>query len=277
MMTTMTALSATSLFFDVIRAPNRTKYRYREKVKNYTVTVESLLYGERQKTVLQSCGCYSHLMPFNCSMAQLCYNVPDPQNKTLVESAVRRVACHDETLPHISRKHFHTLRNQRRCHQDRYTRQVNTVPWPNLKDMRDFLKDYVVPVLKDSVVGGQKRNHFLKQKVTILDSIARNNSNGTYSSTNSVIRRNFLKVHIYPNSNMATLYKEITSYSLHEAFAEIGGIFGLWIGMSFITIFETFELVIIILKYRLCRRTRYPAQFSENEDENFKLNVTETF
>jgi hypothetical protein len=73
----------------------------------------------------------------------------------------------------------------------------------------------------------------------------------------SLIRKNFVRLNVYVQSLVIDEVVQKGSYTFFNLFSDIGGTFGLWIGMSLLTWGEVIELI-LHLGYRwltkLCRR-----------------------
>lgn len=62
-----------------------------------------------------------------------------------------------------------------------------------------------------------------------------------------LIRSNFARINVYPQSLAVTESVEIGTYTVFNLFSSIGGAFGLWVGMSLLTWAEVGDLLIQLL------------------------------
>lgn len=69
----------------------------------------------------------------------------------------------------------------------------------------------------------------------------------TLNSASVTIRHNFIRLNIYLQEASATEHLQMPAYRLVDLFADIGGTFLLWMGVSVLTIVELFELIMALL------------------------------
>ncbi|PAA88193.1 hypothetical protein BOX15_Mlig007222g2 [Macrostomum lignano] len=76
--------------------------------------------------------------------------------------------------------------------------------------------------------------------------------NDTYcNQVHNIIRQCFLQLRVYPKTLTVRQLFEERSYELVNLFSDLGGIMGLWIGVSMVTLCEFAEIILIILSYNI--------------------------
>ena len=78
-----------------------------------------------------------------------------------------------------------------------------------------------------------------------------------------LIRHNFARVNVYLKGMMVEEYLEKKSYELANLFSDIGGSFGLWIGMSIITWCEVVELLTHVI-YHGSKRLKWKTEQAQS-------------
>uniref|UniRef100_A0A1I8I070 Ig-like domain-containing protein n=1 Tax=Macrostomum lignano TaxID=282301 RepID=A0A1I8I070_9PLAT len=130
------------------------------------------------------------------------------------------------------------------CEQSSYTYSIASVPWPAHTDLEAFIHTFVSPKFHRARYQGQQ----------LLDQIVRfhRHPDGSrdfekgWSVSHRFVRQNFVKLQVFAEESKSTLIHESPSYSFVEVLSELGGIGGLWVGMSLVTFVELFEFLAIL-------------------------------
>ena len=116
----------------------------------------------------------------------------------------------------------------------------------------------VIPGLKDKLIQ-LKQTHTKKTVPPLnpLDHVILGNTTH-WRTAEEVLRKNMIKIRVFPHAVTGNEHREVPSYHFAEALSEIGGIFGLWVGMSLLTFFEFIELFVLMVAASVRTFIKYP-------------------
>ncbi|PAA93608.1 hypothetical protein BOX15_Mlig013723g1, partial [Macrostomum lignano] len=257
-----------------------------QKRRDFTESVEDVLNDRIQDLIYQRCGCYSHRMPFRVGKSLLCYYAPLQYRKQPSSELLTQIYCHDywhqkfigiSELDDVS-----TV--VRPCHETYREVRYKSTRWPTDEDLVSVTILYFLHRLANGtelsgpndphdhrifnfsdaeVVAAATKNGTIKlssrENVAIrslllprcagIHEFHEGNIAETAACLNKdIVRRNLLRINVRLASPAATVYNESYSYTGIEFLSEIGGVLGLWFGVSLLTIFEFFELIYVIMR-----------------------------
>ena len=195
----------------------------------YTYTMTDCLLVCQQLYVIDTCGCISSLLPLSDSASSLPYcgrwHVRQLQH---LADFLHRVTCEREAMVNF------TSYKQRcgcvaACESQEYTSRLSYSHWPIHTSQQDFYQQYVL----------DNPAHPSLKAYTNLWPL---NMSGILQ--NDLITKNFARVNIYIQDPTVEVHSQMASYELPNLASDIGGTFGLWIGMSLITWCEVLELLV---------------------------------
>lgn len=182
----------------------------------------------QQRMVMAGCGCISAELPhIKPQTLPYCgwFNESDPGD------IFNKTAC--EYQKQVEFLSSEKLRANCACHAPcfayEYDTQVSYSYWPIDLSQETFFNLHVAN--KDNRDSLKAWNNLKSFDVSSL--IQR-----------SLIRKNFIRLNIYIQSLVIREYMQQGSYTFYNLFSDIGGTFGLWIGMSLLTWGEVLEFII---------------------------------
>ncbi|PAA71250.1 hypothetical protein BOX15_Mlig030741g1 [Macrostomum lignano] len=232
--------------------PNFKKFK-RDRLDYVVTRVQDLFWS--------SCSCYTHVVPFSHFNSKLCYFCRNGRDPVEIRRTLERVHCHDRVYQNQLKKniltYFSDSQRFQPCTGDEYDVKMGSSAWPSQRDIMFLVDQYVIPAFLHESVGNRSYNSILKNTrvYPIRDIIGTTPEQAIGSKTiksfnwtvdEFLIRKSFLKVAIHADSPTGTLNEEVESYSFAEALSEIGGIFGLYAGVSLLTFFEFVELAYLM-------------------------------
>uniref|UniRef100_A0A1I8H7E1 Transmembrane protein n=1 Tax=Macrostomum lignano TaxID=282301 RepID=A0A1I8H7E1_9PLAT len=153
------------------------------------------------------------------------------------------------------------------CQYSEYSSAIALAEWPDrsfssrgslirTKKLGSVLADYTRRVancsppaalitslgISNRSVSGCKEDDYPNYDQTPLE-------NTTCGDLQSFVSNTLVQVRVYPKTLTIRMLLEVRSYELEKLFSDIGGILGLWVGISVITIFELAEIAIITAVY----------------------------
>lgn len=185
-----------------------------------------------QLNVIKNCHCYSLLHGFQMAEA-----FSDVRNNTkylracTVERSSREFICLRDTLMNVSlgiipcKAKFCKYRN---CFHEVFATSQSIATWPSMNTLsafRDIIMRHRIPAIQ----------RFFSKKRTATE-------------YKTFIKNNFVKVRVYFEDLSVINLITMPSYNFNDLLADVGGITGLWLGLSVITIFDTLELIIDVCR-----------------------------
>ena len=195
-----------------------------------------------QAHIVDQCACYSADLPIP-------KDHPDPVpycgyfNESHPVDIFNRTACEaSSSLQFLTSERLRSrCECHAPCHEYEYDTDVSYSYWPVDLSQGSFYNIYVANnPNRDSL----KVWHNLKA------------FNLTQLISHGLIRKNFVRLNVYIKSLVIKEYIQQGSYTFFNLFSDIGGTFGLWIGMSLLTWGEVLELLIkVTLRwcYKFCQ------------------------
>ncbi|KAL3320368.1 hypothetical protein Ciccas_000958 [Cichlidogyrus casuarinus] len=219
--------------------------------KSFNYTLEDCLVREYQEYLLKNCSCVSESFPLPVALENesdnFCHQIDErilisfdkekaesQRFKNFSESTTTKRGCHDDAINFIHQRTAKDklLRCPFPCESKQYTMRITRANWPaNAKQ--------VLSRMKMALNATRTLAAKLEYDTTVLNDIAENVQDFDTSM--------FLKLSIYAQSSMGDVVEEAWVYPARNLFSDLGGILGLWLGVSTITIFEFFELFISLL------------------------------
>lgn len=186
---------------------------------------------------MEKCSCTSeaHLVPWKLRSAPQCHLILKNRDITL-----SRKRCHDLWLQEAQRLKLRD-RCPFRCNQRHYPFTTNVMP--NFYIPPSWVYDYHFKILSKSLMsfGGKSttdNNNSTEQQIkALIDSAVADSQ--TISTTGTVC-----ELQLLPQLNHVQTVQEELAYPETKFLSEIGGILGLWLGFSLITIIEVLELIL---------------------------------
>ena len=124
------------------------------------------------------------------------------------------------------------------CEENSYETDISYSYWPLDFAQTDFYKKYVL-------------NHPNKENLKAFTNLQ--HINITDLIHNGLIRKNFARVNVYLKDLIVEEIIQRRTYELQNLFSDMGGTFGLWIGVSILSWFEIFEFLVKLTGY-WCKR-----------------------
>ena len=210
----------------------------------------------QQRQVIDSCQCMSSLLPIppdddsdniydsGGHQYHFCgfFNQSDPQyffDNLSCEASVMNNFASDDDLQSSCNCHPP-------CEEKSYATDVSYAYWPLDFAQRDFFQKYVI----DHSTINNNNNH-----TKAYSNLAHFNSTQLIQS--GLIRKNFVRLNIYLKDLIVAEIIQKRTYELENLFSDMGGTFGLWIGVSILSWFEIVEFFCKLLASgarRMCRR-----------------------
>ncbi|PAA64984.1 hypothetical protein BOX15_Mlig018669g1 [Macrostomum lignano] len=234
--------------------------------KNYSLTQSLAVIEAKQRMVYETCSCYSHLLPFRHNTSTLCMFAPHGERHEPSRALLDRMNCHDAAYQEAESRTadlMQTMEGYTPCNNWKLHATKTEVSWPRNDELIDFVNYIVLPRFTEPKEYKSSRlNHLLGSSNSSRgQSVLKNLFNATCKpgGLNSSLEdawclskhkliTNVARVWIKPDSPRAAVYMEDYSYDWPEALSEIGGIFGLWMGISLLSVCEFVELVFILFK-----------------------------
>lgn len=216
----------------------------------YFESPDSCLSACEQRYLMERCRCLSssHVLPDEVAdwmregtgQPDFCgtYNDSDPLR------IFNRSACEAESVHGFFDSVYYRdvgCDCRQPCRQLFYVVETSYSYWPLDFCQESFYSDYVL---------GNERF----EDLTAYQNLRKFNVSEMVSR--GLIRSNFARVNIYPQSLAVTESVEIGTYTFFNLFSSIGGAFGLWVGMSLLTWMEVGELLIQLLLIAVKRLRR---------------------
>uniref|UniRef100_A0A1I8HAF4 ARID domain-containing protein n=1 Tax=Macrostomum lignano TaxID=282301 RepID=A0A1I8HAF4_9PLAT len=133
------------------------------------------------------------------------------------------------------------------CQRNSYAYSASAAPWPAYSDLEAFVHTFVMGP-RGSLA--DREFHGIPLLDLILDYTNRTPNGAVdrataWNTSLRFVRENFVKLHVYAEESKGTLIRESPSYSFVEVLSELGGIGGLWAGMSLVTFVEVLEFLLL--------------------------------
>lgn len=189
----------------------------------------------KQEHTVRKCGCYNPSNEMvklpNITQPRNCYNMSLYSPKELADNWVclKGITKEKDTRKDILDRCGRYKRKDP-CEEIVYDVSQDVLPWP--VDMSPSRGDFL-------------------QNLGYLMNAATNGPSETHSGWKQYLRKNCVFLHLEMQSDATPLVAEEYSYSGAQFISDVGGIVGLWLGLSIISAFELVEIV-----YSVCRLIR---------------------
>lgn len=202
----------------------------------------------------QKCRCVPLQFPIPAYLAKDTRRCLDLRRWSF-KDAMKNIRCQiqarmNKTLRYEIKK---TCKVPKRCRRLEYSLQRSSVVWP----ARSLMKKFVSNVINTTCWHRQK-NHSVAAWKNVVDA-----PNATVRST--MVRENVMKVVIHPQSSHSTLIVETEAYPIISLLSDIGGILGLYLGMSVLSLcelLESFSAIFLFVKMTVLNK-RARSQMTE--------------
>lgn len=180
-----------------------------------------------QRQFLRECHCYNPFLPIYRSSQvppKLCTNM----SIFSFDEIRRNVACLDAVLDrHTRTNHFRQMVEEK-CH--RYRRP--------LCNQVGYQLDYSV------IVWSSDLN---ENRLGYMNKFAKRMINAQSNATDGFIRHNLAELKLFRETNRADLLLEEYEYPLSRFMSDIGGIMGMWLGLSVVALYEFGKMCISLM------------------------------
>ena len=140
------------------------------------------------------------------------------------------------------------------CHSTVVKTKVSTLPWLLNRDVgfSNSSNLTVMSILNITVIRTikERNNATNNEELTMLSQLL-DPATGHLSMSN--VKDSLIRVHIYLNSVQRTIVTSRVDYRLENFMSEIGGVLGLWMGISIISLVEILNLIRLLGKQAFLR------------------------
>ncbi len=224
----------------------------------------------KQKEVIATCGCLDLTLialPEHRRQYASC-GLLDLHNSSLT---IERMQCSDIAI--ILADDAGKCQCLEKCTDDRYDLTTYQVPWPHENFQLAFYNRYI-------------RHADFAARFAVYEKVGQMvNTNKSKAfkllKKSDLIRRNFLQLNVILDGKETTKMVDKPAISPEALFGNVGGILNLWIGITFITVIEVIDLVLVLLAGRRqhqdrtlydrrdCRECREHALWQDMDDRDY--------
>ena len=243
---------------------------YEKHSNHFNYTYSDCVDQQITRRLLKSCGCISTQMsiPLDMKDVKHCLDVAldnTGRNITNVRQLVRNYLCETEALEHLER----ATENERKvclkaCHRRKIQREVSSVAIPEEPRMLSvYLNDVIEANASSRLPEKLRTMHYLL------------NESGTGFRSPWVVKQNLLQLNLFIRTAEVMTYIEARSYPFVSFVSEAGGVLGLWVGASVVTITEVMQLIgLFLLKFLGGKKNKVETIIVQSQDD--KSAVTKT-
>ena len=130
------------------------------------------------------------------------------------------------------------------CEEIQYSFKVSQAKWPDLFHTLSLYEQYIRETSIESDFVEYEEILTLAKNNNVSEALAKLQST-------SLIQDNFIKLTLHLEGDYYTTVTEAPKYSIYNLISSIGGTTNLWIGISWVTFFEIFEMLFEVFLY-LC-------------------------
>jgi hypothetical protein len=199
----------------------------------YIYATSTCLLECQQKHVVDSCSCVSSSLPIPEALTDTpfcaycgCYD------EASADHFFNNISCETDKIKEFSENE--NLRTACNCHppceETAYHTDISLSYWPLDYTQASFFKTYVL-------------EHPDYEHLKAYQNLGPHNFNISDIIFYGLIRKNFVRLNIYLKDLVIEETVQQQSYEIQNLFSDVGGTFGLWIGMSVITWCEVLELL----------------------------------
>ncbi|CAD5111814.1 unnamed protein product [Dimorphilus gyrociliatus] len=210
-----------------------------------------------QMIYVKKCGCKTPFLPITNTEKEIPFcGQYDPNEST--ENYFHRLECETEVSKRID-AFFDRSRCScaPSCESVEYFPIISQSKWPLAKTEASFYEKYV----KERRDKSQIKSFTTLRSIDFKNRLLRSN----------VIRSNFLRLNINYRKLTARKRAQVPSYALANLWSDVGGTFGLWAGVSVITITEVTVLTLGVCS-SLCSRRRKQIREKDHARQINSLN-----
>ena len=238
-----------------------TKRRKLDDFAKYDYTMDTCIVVCRTKYVINKCGCYITLKPdsFQESSIRHCSfydNLTVTFDQFLEKSQCVQHAFKSFMIEKGGRK---SCECYEKCEYRIFDKVLSQSIWPASPFNLDFFNIYVGGRLdRESLIAYQDLGDQYREAL-----------NGTNMDTfTELVYENFARVNIYFESTNVLRRTQVSSMTLTDMFANIGGTIGLWAGLSIVTMVEVMFLFVKIctLGIKICKNIP-PKVYPQNSKQ----------
>ena len=224
------------------------EHNFTETSKFVYSSLECLLQC-KQRFILEKCGCVSIIDFIPPILPEIKENYCGYFNPDQEETFFRNVQCEYEYTEVFTTEAdiMEQCNCEPPCHETFYSKSISFSYWPLDFVQKHFYELYVL-------------NHSQGQNHKAYRNLSKYNWSDLVQT--GMIRKNFARVNVYFSELAINEFTQTKTYELHNLWSDIGGTFGLWIGVSFITWCEFIQLVIRMVVLGV-RKYMYPGNLED--------------
>lgn len=186
---------------------------------------------------LEHCGCIPLQYPIPEEIRTPVYRCTNVSHFSVKQTVANIYCAHDlKENQNLKAKIAAACVGVEPCQRKTFDLQWSNTAWP----AASLLESFVESVLNETYVARTKQNYSVPAWENVLR--ARENQLST------MVRENIVKVDIRPRRTRSNEIREDNAYPAINLFSDIGGILGLYLGMSLLSLFELIESLVQIMK-----------------------------
>ncbi|CAH1793509.1 unnamed protein product [Owenia fusiformis] len=261
---------------------------------NFSYTKDTCLMTCLQTNVKRECGCFTPRGPIpagtNLSLPENVYcgkfehflvyygehnitsnamneSIDADYTQRIFEELTPKLDCENRILQTFYRKYAEDCKCARPCDEIGYKQVINLSQWPHEKyyqglDKRRFFElingNPVSKKYFEEKLDTDKLDQYLADTTKFTEETNKDIYGHTmftkYQLANKLIEKNFIKLNVYFQSLEVEIVSSSKAYQLDQVISDIGGVFGFYIGISIVSIFELGSLLMKIGKITMCAR-----------------------
>ena len=186
---------------------------------------------KRQDKIFEYCKCVSDKYQIPGKYCQDQYRTGGIQH---CDKTREKTKCEDDILNKINEnfQQWISMPCRPKCNQINYGKFVSTSSWPSHLSESKVIEE----------IRSVHEKLLLNNLTSTLDEIA--NAQEEELEEKELLESNFLKIVVYAESISGNSIVEEDAYTIPNFLGEVGGIVGLWLGGSVVTMFEPVQLLI---------------------------------
>lgn len=184
----------------------------------------------------QLCGCVPLTFPIPEDMRNTTARCLDMKKWSPAQAADNWLCMNKISYNDIHEVMKIKCKGSNQCDREIYNLRWSNAAWPTVNLVKSFVRNVIQEVYD------QRADHrdLLPGWKNVL--------NAPDHSLMTMVRENVVKVDISPRSHFSTCLVQSYAYPAVQMFSDVGGILGLYLGMSILSLFELLEVVVLILK-----------------------------
>ena len=201
----------------------------------------------------QKCGCIPFKLPIPTSIQQNTARCLDMKKWTAAQVVDNWLCIRNLSENQIHDSIHHKCRGNNLCDRNVYKFRWSNAVWPTV----NFISSFVENVINKTYSQRIKSGHSVPAWKNVLDA-----KNATLVT---MVRDNVVKVEIKARSHFSTRITQSYAYPAIYLLSDIGGIIGLYLGMSVLSFCEVLEAIMLIFRQIKERKDRKKSR-KENEE-----------